>query len=162
MSAVSVSRYGMAIFWGGLTAGILDIGDALIFFGARGVHPIRLLQSIAAGLMGPRAFQGGWATALAGLGLHFLIAFCAAAVFCAASRASILCRHPVPSGLLYGALIYLVMNFVVLPLAGLGWPKPSVPVLLNGVLAVMFLVGLPIAVITCRIGAALTGRRRKS
>ena len=68
-----------AIGWGGLIGGILDISDALIFSGLRGVPPERLLQGIARGLLGARAMQGGWAAAILGLALHFLIAFTAAA-----------------------------------------------------------------------------------
>ena len=44
-----------AIGWGGLIAGILDITTAFI----RWRPPVRLLQGIASGLLGPRAFQGG-------------------------------------------------------------------------------------------------------
>ncbi|MCU1262873.1 MAG: hypothetical protein JWO80_5758, partial [Bryobacterales bacterium] len=54
------------ILWGGLIAGILDITDALVFFGLRGAKPIRILQSIAAGLLGPKAFKGGVGTAALG------------------------------------------------------------------------------------------------
>jgi hypothetical protein len=54
------------------------------------------------GPVGPDlAFQGGLATAALGLGLHFFIAFTAAAVFYAASRKlPTLQRH----GLIWGAL----------------------------------------------------------
>jgi hypothetical protein len=71
-----------AIGWGGWIAGILDITTAFI----RGRRPVRLLQGIASGLLGPQAFQGGWGTAVLGLALHFFIAFSAAAVYYAASR----------------------------------------------------------------------------
>lgn len=139
------------ILWGGLIAGILDITDALVFFGLRGAKPIRILQSIAAGLLGPKAFKGGVGTAALGLALHFLIALCAAAVYCTASRRlPFLRRRPVAWGLLYGALVYLFMNFVVLPLAGVPGGLPSTAVLVNGVAAVVFLVGLPIALIERR------------
>lgn len=132
----------------GLIAGILDISDALVFYGFRGVQPIRILQSIASGLLGIRAYQGGWKTATLGLALHFLIAFTAAAVYYfMARKADFLRRWPILSGLLYGGVVYVVMNYVVLPLSA--FPKrshpPSVGALVNGVLAVVLLVGLPIA-----------------
>ena len=66
-----------AIGWGGLIAGILDITTAFI----RWRPPVRLLQGIASGLLGPHAFQGGWGTAVLGLALHFFIAFSAAAIY---------------------------------------------------------------------------------
>ena len=52
-----------AILWAGLIAGTLDITDALVFYGLRGVPPVRLPQNIASGLLGRDAFQGGVGTA---------------------------------------------------------------------------------------------------
>src|SRR4030095_9717030 len=83
-----------------------------------GVGPIRVLHSVASGLLGAAAFQGGGKTAVLGLALHFLIATTAAAVFYFASRRLLfLIERPVPFGLLYGAIVYAFMNFVVLPLS---------------------------------------------
>jgi hypothetical protein len=71
-----------AIVWGGLTAGVLDITVAFIRWG----NPPGILKAIASGLLGQQAFHGGCGTAALALGLHFLIAFSAAAVYYAASR----------------------------------------------------------------------------
>ena len=62
---------GRANLYGTLVVGALDLIDAIVFFGLRGVRPIRTFQSIAAGLLGRAAFQGGLATALLGAFLHF-------------------------------------------------------------------------------------------
>jgi len=70
---------------GGLACGVLDITAALIVYGYLGAKPLRLLQGIAGGLLGPRTYSGGIATALLGLLCHFVIAFSAAAVYVAAS-----------------------------------------------------------------------------
>src|SRR6185503_14804050 len=71
----------------GLIAGALDILYVIIFYGVRGVPATRILQGIAAGLLGREAAgQGGLATAAPGLGLHFMIALGAAATFYAVSR----------------------------------------------------------------------------
>jgi hypothetical protein len=142
-----------AILWGGLIAGTLDIADAIVFFGLRGARPIRILQSIASGVLGSASFQGGWKSAALGTVLHFLIALGAAAVYYAASRRlTLLTRHAVVSGLLYGAAVYLFMNRVVLPLSAVAKPSASAPtvVLVNGVLAVVLCVGLPIALLVRR------------
>jgi hypothetical protein len=133
-----------AICAGGLVAGVLDITDAFVFFGLHGVAPIRILQSISSGILGANAYRGGWGTAILGLGLHFLIALGAATVYYLASRhLSFLTERPIVSGL----LVYAFMNYVVLPLSA--FPKstrpPSAATLVNGILAVVFLVGLPIA-----------------
>ncbi len=139
-----------AIGWGGLIGGILDISDALVFYGLRGVPPERLLQGIARGLLGARAIQGGWATAVLGLALHFFIAFAAAAVYYAASRRlRMLRKRPVSSGLLYGIAVFLFMNMVVVPLSAIHRSPTAMFALnvasANAVLALMVFIGLPIA-----------------
>lgn len=140
-----------AIGWGGLIGGVLDISDALLFYGMRGVPPERLLQGIARGLLGARAAQGGWATATLGLGLHFLIAFTAAAVYYAASRRlRILRERPFVSGLLYGVAVFLFMNMIVVPLSAIHRNPTAMfafnVVSANAVLALMLFIGLPIAI----------------
>src|SRR4026209_1674952 len=110
-----------ALLYGTLVVGILDLADAFVFFGLRGARPIRILQSIASGLLGRGAYSGGAGTAFLGAVLHFFIAFLIVAAFFAPSRYfSILRRAPVRSGLIYGVVVYLVMNFVVLPLSAAG------------------------------------------
>src|ERR1700752_1933335 len=74
------------IFASGLLAGLLDITAAFVTWVPQGVPPIRILQGIASGLLGPQAFHEGMPAALLGGVLHFLIALSAAAVFYAASR----------------------------------------------------------------------------
>lgn len=134
----------------GLIAGTLDISSAFIFWGRRGIGPIRGLQIIATGLVGPASYEGGLASAGLGLAVHFLIAFTAAALFYAASRRlRFLTQHGVSSGLAYGVAIYIFMNCVVLPLAAFK-PKYTVSSVATGVLIIMFLVGLPIALIVRR------------
>ena len=136
-----------AILIGGAIAGALDITYAIGFSALRGVPPIRILQSVASGLLGAPAFHGGWPTAALGLLLHFCIALLWATIFYFASRAiPFLTRHPVISGLFYGFLIYALMNLVVLPLSA--FPrKVTFPllVLITGILVHMFCIGLPIA-----------------
>jgi hypothetical protein len=77
----------LAILWGGTARGVLDITAAFIVYGYFGLKPIRLLQGIAGGLLGPRSLEGGLATAALGLLCHFVIAFSAAH--------GLLCAEPV-------------------------------------------------------------------
>jgi uncharacterized membrane protein YagU involved in acid resistance len=142
----SQPRMGMAIFWGGLACGVLDIAYAFALYGARGVPPVRLLQGIARGLIGPAALRGGAATALFGLLLHFTIAFGAAVTFCLASRKlGWIIRRAFASGLLFGVAVYLFMNFVVIPLSAIHrWPVIGTWFVVN-LIEHMFIVGLPIA-----------------
>ncbi len=132
------------ILFAGLLAGALDLGCVLVYFHA--ADPLAILRGIAAGLLGPEARKGGVVLAMLGLALHFIIALGAAAVFYAASqRVRALVAHPWVSGLLYGAVVWLVMNLVVLPLSATppkNFPGPNwLPILI----AHLVCVGPPIA-----------------
>jgi hypothetical protein len=135
------------VFVGGLIAGAFDITYAVVFFGFRGVPAIRVFQSVASGLLGSKAVDGGWPAAGLGLVLHFLIALILAAIFYLASRSlSILVRHAVVCGICYGFAVYWIMNLVVLPLSAYPRKFSFVPVVvITGLLVHMFLIGLPIA-----------------
>jgi len=142
------------VLLGGLIAGTFDLTAAFIISWLRaGVGPVRVMQSIAAGLLGAASYTGGGKTAVLGVALHFLIATVATAVFYLASRKlSFLTSQPVSAGLLYGIGVYLFMNFVVLPLSAL--PQRGAPPLsarIIGLLVIMFCVGLPIATIVRRL-----------
>ena len=155
------SRAARAIGWGGLLAGLGDITFAFVVSGLRGVGPVRVLQSVAGGLLGAAAREGGLATAALGAVLHFFIAFVWATVFWLASRKlKVLVRHPVVCGLLYGFAVYAFMYLVVLPLSAAYFKPTFTPytVSLNGA-GHMLLVGLPIALAASKFSND-TGRER--
>jgi hypothetical protein len=131
-----------------LVAGVLDIISAFVLSYPKGVGPIRVLQGVAAGLIGREsAIKGSLATAGLGLAIHFFIAFVVATVFYVASRKLVfLTRHPIISGFLYGVVVYGFMYWIVMPLA---YPvvRPSLSRDLTAVCVHMFLIGLPIALI---------------
>jgi hypothetical protein len=140
-----------AILWAGFACGVLDITAALVVYGFLGAKPIRLLQGIAGGLVGPRTFDGGLATAMLGLLCHFFIAYWAAAVYFAASRVlPFLAQHAVLAGLLYGVAVYFFMNRIVVPLSAATKYPFSFKMMVIGVVIHMFCVGLPISLIVLR------------
>ena len=158
---VKRSRAARAIVWGGLLAGVGDIMFAFVVSGLRGVGPVRVLQSVASGLLGGAARDGGLATAALGGALHFLIAFIWATVYWLASRRlQVLVRRPVVCGLLYGLAVYALMYLVVLPLSAAYFKPAFTPytVSLNGA-GHMLLVGLPIALAASKFSDD-TGRER--
>jgi len=135
-----------AILWAGLLCGVLDITAAFVVYGFFGAPPLRLLQGIAAGLLGPRAYEVGLATALLGLLCHFLIAFSAATVYFLLSRwLVILIQYSVVCGVLYGVAVYFFMNRIVVPLSAATRHPFSVKFMVIGVVIHIFCVGLPIA-----------------
>jgi hypothetical protein len=132
---------------GGLIAGALDILYAFAMAASRGGTPVRVLQSVASGLIGPAAYRGGTPTAALGLALYLGIAVAAAGVY-----ASVACnsrwvrRHFVLSGVLFGAAVYLFMNFVVLPMSAVTFKTNHTPWIVGqGLLSHALLVGVPIA-----------------
>jgi uncharacterized membrane protein YagU involved in acid resistance len=152
------SKAFQAIPFGGLVAGALDLTAACVSSWLRaGVGPVRVMQSIASGLLGAASYTGGAGTAVLGVALHFLIATVATAVFYFASRRlSFLVEHAIIAGLLYGVAVYLFMNFVILPLSAV--PQRAAPPLTGriiGLLVIMFCVGLPIAAIVRRFSRPL-------
>lgn len=131
--------------------GVLDGLDAVIFFRA---SPLRIFQSIATGLLGRSAFDGGWTSGALGLFVHFLIATTAAAVYWAASRRlPLLVSKAVPSGLAFGLAVYFFMQYVVIPLSLVRRGPFAIGPFLNGVIGHPLIVGLPIALFTRRFSA---------
>ena len=150
--AVHHLRGARAVFWAGLIAGTLDLtGACAVAWLKAGVTPVRILQTVASGLLGPASFTGGVRTAVLGLVLHLLIATTWAAVYYLASRRlSFLIDQTIIAGVLYGVLVWLFMNFVVLPLSAV--TKRPVPLTsrIIGMLIIVFCIGLPIAFIVRR------------
>jgi len=140
-TGAQVSRPVLAIAVGGLIAGTLDLGQAVLLFGAK------IPLAIAAGLLGPQAFGGGAATYILGVLLHFFIALTAAAVYFAASRKlRFLTESALVCGLFFGAAVELVMRLIVLPLSALHARGPyEYWDLVQGLLVHMVIVGLPIS-----------------
>jgi hypothetical protein len=149
-ATTAVSSPAHAIFWAGLIAGAMDITAALVIYGAMGARPIPLLQGIASGLLGSRAYSGGLATAALGLLCHFVIAYGAAATFVVASRIlHNLARLPLLFGPLYGIAVYFFMQFVVHHSGAIHRPF-SWRMTLIGCAIHIVCVGSPIALITNR------------
>jgi uncharacterized membrane protein YagU involved in acid resistance len=142
--SAACSRPLRAILVGGVIVGVLDITYAIVVYSPR--HPFLVLQAIASGFLGESSFSGGAKTAIFGLILHFLIAWGATAVFYLASRRfAFLVNRAVFAGVIYGALVYLFMHWVVLPLSA--FPKGDTPIVyeLSEFVEHWFCVGLPIS-----------------
>jgi len=144
----------------GLVAGALDITAAIATSALRGTAPMRLLQSVASGLLGNESFSGGAGTAALGLALHFLIMLGFAGVFVLIfSRSAALQAHALWSGIVYGVAVYAFMNVVVLPLSAFPIKLRYGAALLSiGIATHIVCVGVPMALVArARLGA---GRER--
>ena len=133
-----------AIVVGGLIVGVLDLAYAILIYSPQ--KPIFIPQTIASGILGMKSYSGGTHTAALGVVLHFVIALGAAMVYYLASRKlPFLVSRAVVCGLIYGALVYLFMHIVVLPLSAV--PMGHTPLIYKAMEFVehWFCVGLPIA-----------------
>jgi uncharacterized membrane protein YagU involved in acid resistance len=138
----------VAILVGGATAATFDIIYAIVYSWLRAkVPPITILQSVASGLLGKAAYEGGASAALLGSCLHYAMGLLIASIFWFASRRlAFMTERAVLAGLLYGICVYFVMNFVVLPLSAFPTPMTYTPTRMAiNIVAHMLLFGLPIA-----------------
>ncbi|MBX3429281.1 MAG: hypothetical protein KF779_06845 [Hyphomonadaceae bacterium] len=115
----------MRLLWGillgGVLAGAFDIVYAFVIYGplSYGLTPQEVLQSVASGWLGREVSRaGGWSSAGLGLATHFLIATLMASAYAVAAQSfQPLKTRWVLWGLVYGLILYVAMNYVVVPLS---------------------------------------------
>lgn len=135
-----------AAIFGGFSAAALDLIYAFVAYAPLGVAPITILQSIGSGWLGGSAYAMGWSSAGLGLASHILILCVASFLYVyQISRLSYVTKHPWTAGAVYGLVIFVAMNFVVVPLSAAVASPPHGWLLLGSLGAHMFLVGVPIA-----------------
>jgi len=137
----------LIVLLAGLLAGALDLTFAVIFYGAQGVSPERILRGIAAGLLGREAaFAPGGCPVALGAFMHLFISSCAAFVFYGIVRARpALLRRWQLAGAAFGVGVFLVMHFLVIPLSRLPFRLPSLYNTVGELASHIFLFGLVIA-----------------
>jgi|ERR1700722_8981372 len=107
-----------AIALGGLVAGTIDIAAACLI---NWVSPIVILHAIASGILGSASFHAGASSAALGLILQWLMSLLIAAIFVVGARwYPSLRRRWMGAGLVYGVVIFFVMNYAVVPLSAVG------------------------------------------
>ena len=139
-----------AIIQAGLLAGTLDIVAACTMFRIRsGRDPMIVLRFVASGALGPEAMTGGWGTNLLGLLFHFIIAFSWTTLF-------FLVYPKLPkinwvmSGLVYGIIVWLGMNLIVLPLTRITQRPFDLNQAIIGTIILMLAIGLPVSYLSRR------------
>jgi len=149
------------ILFAGLTAGFLDGAAAVINYliTSNGKNHVRIFNFIASGVFGKKAFAGVWIMAAWGLLFHFIIACLFAAFFYFLyTRIKFLSKNIIISGILYGIIVWLVMNLAVVPLSN----APPLPfVLSKAIIAILILilfVGMPIALVVHKFSPKVIAR----
>lgn len=134
----------VAILAAGLTAATFDY---LFAMGLNHLDWITIGHAIARGWYGNAAMQGGLDVALVGVASHYAILLAASAIFVLASlRFPILRRMAWIAGPIFGACIYGVMHYLILPLSAVhAVANPKGIKFLWEFCGHMFGIGLPIA-----------------
>jgi hypothetical protein len=134
----------------GLVAGTLDITAACVqAYLVNNTTPETILRYIASAVLGKDAFKGGMGVAALGLLFHYMIATALAAFFVMLYlNIRWIRKHVVLSGLLYGILAWVLTARLLVPLTRIHvgpivWEKAIIAILI-----LMFMIGLPIALIT--------------
>jgi hypothetical protein len=142
-----------------LTAATLDMAAAVVWSGAS----LEIVcKYIASALVGREAgFAQGLSSAMLGFFLHYFITFCWTLLFFLLyPRLKFLSRNIYLSGVLYGIFVWTMMNMVVVPSSRI------VPAPFNGskatvgMLIIIFMVGLPIAILGQRFYNGLMFRKQ--
>ncbi|GAB3998070.1 hypothetical protein GCM10028807_44790 [Spirosoma daeguense] len=137
----------------GLIAGILDAIAAMVMLMVRGgKDPSAVWLYVASGVFGQDAFTSGASMVIWGLAFHFIIALAFAGFFFLIfPLIHQYISQPAVIGLLYGILIWLIMNRIVLPLSNVSPASQVDPIRVGiGMVIIMVCVGLPIALIVNR------------
>jgi hypothetical protein len=137
----------IAVLAGGALAGLFDILYAIIFWHLNGRSALWVLQSVAMGWLGRASSTMGWTSGAIGLASHFGIAIAAAALYGFTwRRVGWMRTRWIACGALFGVLVYLFMNYVVIPLSAAPFRTPlTLSNLAQGFVSHALLVGLPIA-----------------
>lgn len=134
------------IFLTALLAGTLDILAAIVSTYIRfGLGPDRVFKFIASGVFGDSAFSGGTSMIFAGIIFHYFIASIWTLLFFILYPKLRNTKQKIIGGLLYGIIIWLIMNMIVVPLSNAPEIKFNFPSVLFDVTYLMLFVGLPIS-----------------
>jgi hypothetical protein len=136
-------------------AGLADLGAITLFWVSEGVPALRIPQSVAAWVLGREAYAGGMTTAIAGTVLFVVLVWGLVHLYARLAQAwRWLPRHPVVGGLAYGALAYLLVFHIAVPLFAVDGNAPArLDGIAVGLLSCAALVGLPCAWAARRLSA---------
>lgn len=107
------------VFLGGLLIALGDMSFAItVWFSWTAKGFVSVFQTIAVGVLGKASHDGGVPTAVLGAALHLFMATLFVVIYTlVARRAPAILRRPLLLGPAYGVVLYIVMNFVVMPLS---------------------------------------------
>lgn len=107
-----------------------------------------IFKFIASGILGKRSFSGGVLSILAGLFLHYFIAFSFTLFFFLIfPKIQWMARYKIITAAVYGLFIWFVMNLLVIPMSAV-MPRPfSMANALINILILILGIGVPLSLI---------------
>lgn len=149
------NNLGAAIIMAGLVVGTLDLTAATIQTIVMGGNPLRMLQYIASGIFGKDAFEGGLRYSLLGGIIHYGIAFSWTILFFLLyPKINGLASHKLLTGLVYGLIVWLIMNRVVVPLSKIPDSPFNLKNALIGLGILIIAIGIPLSFMAARYYSA--------
>lgn len=131
-----------------LLAGTLDLLAACTqFYFVRHTNPFPVvLKYIASGVFGQEAMKGGAGMMLAGLLFHYLIVLgCVVAFFALYPRVRIMRINKFATALVYGLLVWVMTNLVIVPLSLVKRGPFQLSNVLIAMAILVVMIGLPIS-----------------
>ena len=135
-----------------LTIGSLDLAACALYWAMHGIPPARVAQAAGSWLVGASAFSSGaLGTVLGLLVIYALAALDVAGYRWLASRESRLLRAPLFWGPAYGACLFALLTWVLVPLSAAPPHSMNVEWMLVLLGIYMFLIGMPCALFARRM-----------
>jgi hypothetical protein len=145
------NNIGAAIIMAGLVAGTLDLSCATIQTIIMGGDPLRMLRYIASGILGPDAFDGGLKISMLGVVIHYCIAFSWTILFFLLYPSiKGLASHKLITGIVYGIIVWTVMNRIVVPLSRIPSRPFNLKNALIGLGILIIAIGIPLSFMAAR------------
>jgi hypothetical protein len=138
----------MTLLLTSLLTGTLDAMIAILI--SYRIPPATIFKFIASAFFGPAAFKGGTEMIIWGLLFHYLIvAIFSVVCFLLYPNVVKIFKNKYFTGIIYGLLIWLIMNFAVLPFTNIhrGTMHIDAIGLIKGISALIICVGIPVALI---------------
>ncbi len=137
-----------AILLTGLVAGILDGAAAVISFIIKtGKDPAIVFKYIASAIVGKTAYTTpGWSMVGLGVILHFAIAFIFTILFYFLyARIKWIGKNKVLAGILYGVVVWVIMNQLVVPMIMAAQPPFVLKNAITSMLILICFIGIPVS-----------------
>jgi len=142
------------VLFAGLIVGTLDILSAMVYFTivTHGQPISKLLAYVGSGVFGKTAFSGNPAMPWWGLLFHYCIAMIWTFIFFRLYPKIPKLRRipPVVAGIAYGAIVWCIMNLVVVPLSHVPHGPMRLTSALINMAILMVMIGIPLSLLARR------------